>query len=142
MTESLTEQWKDETLKSGFYWLKVDVGGGEYIDIVEYDEDDKDFVRYYDDCIKEVLAPVPSYEECKQLTDMDEELKSLACKNDTLAMENGKLQEQISEANEVIKTTNKLSGTVDLSPLPYQDRRKVDGINMETDEYIEKWGVK
>lgn len=59
-----------------------------------------------------------------------------------LQEKNKKLEKQLEEANEVIKTTNKLSGTIDLIPLPYQDRRKVDGIYRETDEYLEKWGVK
>ena len=53
-----------------------------------------------------------------------------------------RLQEQLAEANEVIKTTKTLSGRVDLSRLPYLDRRRVDGITMETVEYMDKWGVR
>ena len=53
-----------------------------------------------------------------------------------------RLQEQLAEANEVIKTTNRVSGNIDLSQMVYEDRRKVDGITMQTESYLEKWGVK
>lgn len=53
-----------------------------------------------------------------------------------------RLQEQLNEANEVIKITNRVSGNIDLSQLVYDDRRKVDGITMQTGSYLEKWGVK
>ena len=121
MTKSLTEKWKDETLKGGFYWLKVDVGDGEYVDIVEYDEDGKDFVRYYNDYIKEVLAPVPSYEEYNELLDLNV--------YDKLQKENKKLKEQIEEANKLILWCARLSWTGD-------QREDI------FDKYLAKWGVK
>ena len=52
------------------------------------------------------------------------------------------LQEQLNEANEVIKTTKKITGNIDLSQLDYEHRRKIDSITTETDSYLEKWGVK
>lgn len=75
-------------------------------------------------------TPVPSYDEYKRLVrkidESDEELKNLACKNDTLAMENGKLKEQLEEANEVIDACCSLPET-----------------NwVVIDSYKEKWGVK
>jgi hypothetical protein len=52
------------------------------------------------------------------------------------------LQEQLHEANEVIKTTKQITGNIDLSQFDYEHRRKIDGITMQTGLYLEKWGVK
>lgn len=59
---------------------------------------------------------------------------------DELSKKIARLQEQLNEANEVIKTTNRVSGNIDLSQMVYEDRRKIDGITMQTGNYLEKWG--
>ena len=134
MSKELTEKWKDETLKGGFYWLKVDVGGGEYIDIVEYDEDSKDFVRYYNDYIKEVIAPVPSYEEYKELVFKANMPKNpvgdmLMCYDVEREKEVvKKIQEQLKEANEILMMPDNIK---------YHDE-VVEILN----NYMRKWGVK
>lgn len=84
--KSLTEQWRDGTLPCGAYY--VNRLNEIRIYLVAY-ENEKNTHEIY-----EVLAPVPSYDEWKKL---DDELKELATKNDTLAMENGRLQEQLNE---------------------------------------------
>ena len=131
MTKTLTEKWKDETLKGGFYWLKVDVGGGEYIDIVEYDEDSKDFVRYYNDYIKEVLAPVPSYYEYKEMEHIKECLK--LSRNKVV-----KLQERLEEAERFVKHdafSERLFGFTHI------DRHGVEHSTREATNYCEKYGL-
>ena len=60
MTKTLTEQWRDGTLPDGFYYMLIDCGAGEFTYINEvYDKCPQD---YNDEYIKEVLAPVPSYD--------------------------------------------------------------------------------
>lgn len=72
----------------------------------------------------------------RKIDESDEELKNLACKNDTLAMENGKLQEQISEANEVIKKYMALGNWYDF----YNEGPGMVADDMQ--KYLLKWGVK
>ena len=90
MTKTLTEQLKDMDLADEhlYYWR---MPNGEVrimnkISVCSYK-------LCYDGGDVDILAPVPSYEEWKQL---DDELKELATKNDTLAMENGRLEKQLS----------------------------------------------
>ena len=80
MTKTLTEQWREGTLNGGYYYLKMK-DGNIFIDHTEYifwaheirwETKDSSYV-------KEVLAPVPSYDEIKRL------------------------QEQLKEAREVVK---------------------------------------
>ena len=59
----------------------------------------------------------------------------------TLGQTITRLQEQLNEANDVIKTTNTVSGNIDLSQLVYEDRRKIDGITMLTESYLEKYNI-
>lgn len=74
MTKTLTEQWREGTLPDGYYYV-VSKWSGK-IEINDYYEGCwQDLKEEY---IKEVLAPVPSYDEYKRL------------------------QEQLNEANEVI----------------------------------------
>lgn len=131
MTKSLTEKWKDGELPAGFYYIQDYTGKCVYRHLTGR-KPDADFIK----CFKEVLAPVPSYEECKQLTDMDEELKNLACKNDTLAMENGKLQERIADADKALKYMDEKYG---------EHYTIADGTKMGNSpawQYMLKWGVK
>lgn len=120
MTKTLTEQYKNKEL-SGWYYVKAKDGSINhwllFTDSVEF-ETDKD--------IKEVLAPVPSYDHFSQLVKKVE-----------------RLQEQLKEANEVIK----LYGTpiyiekhrdekcVVTEIIPYTDQTRAK-------DYLEKWGVK
>lgn len=124
MTKSLTEQWKDGELKSGMYYLKMTDTNGS-ISRDEYFHP-YGFVNWLPEDIKEVLAPVPSYNEYKE---MDNDLKEIASKNDSLAMECGKLQEQLKEANNVICA---------LFPLSMNKIKATDCVY----RYMEKWGEK
>lgn len=66
MTKTLTEQWREGTLETGWYYTKHD-DGKIYV-----------WLCFKDDCsyienpeVKEVLAPVPSYEKWRTLIDGD-----------------------------------------------------------------------
>ena len=61
MTKTLTEQWRDGTLPDGFYYMQDYTGRYHYRYLLGV-KPDADFVK----CFKEVLAPVPSYDEWKQ----------------------------------------------------------------------------
>lgn len=70
MTKTLTEQWRDGTLETGWYYTKHD-DGKIYI-----------WLCFKDDCsyienpeVKEVLAPVPSYDHFSQLVKKVERLQ-------------------------------------------------------------------
>ena len=68
-TTSLTEQWKKGELKERQYFVKMTmtdaVYTADYFNGCFYDLDGD---AYYDEQIKEVLAPVPSYMEWKNVT--------------------------------------------------------------------------
>ena len=83
MTKTLTEQWKDGELPDGTYYIRcVDVGDNyiscneeEYEKIDTYSGFDEHFIETNNDEIVEVLAPVPSYDEHKQLVSKTEQLE-------------------------------------------------------------------
>ena len=101
MTKTITEQWREGMLKEGFYYiLFASRFGKDYIAIDMFIPDEKDFMYSSCEDVKEVLAPVPSYDEWKEL---DDELKKLATKNDTLAMGNGRLKEKLAISTKALK---------------------------------------
>ena len=67
---TLTEQWRKGELPEGFYY--VDDGAEVTIDyyLCDYWE------RHFDSDVHQVLAPVPSYEECQKLK---ERVQGLEC---------------------------------------------------------------
>lgn len=81
---TLTEQWDKGKLPEGDYYIKR--RNGDFL----YDNIDTSGVwrNSIDEDILEVLAPVPSYEECKQLHKFLEEFNAL-----DVAKENQQLKE-------------------------------------------------
>lgn len=68
MSKTLTEQWREGTLSMGYYYVSTPPSyGGEAI---RYLDDDCSF-GLGEDIIQEVLAPVPSYDEYKELLDLN-----------------------------------------------------------------------
>ena len=75
MTKTLTEQWREGTLPRGGYYIKLLDGS---IKQTDYDNISKTFdTEYfrYNKSVKEVLAPVPSYDEYKQLVSETDKLE-------------------------------------------------------------------
>lgn len=67
MTKTLTEQWRDGTLKGGIYYLLLK-DGTTVTDETVYIVGEKQLRWHCSsfDFVKEVLAPVPSYDKWKQ----------------------------------------------------------------------------
>lgn len=61
MSKELTEQWKNGTLKEGWYYLSI-VPSKKCIDYYY----GKDFERYNEWAITKVIAPVPTYDEWRK----------------------------------------------------------------------------
>ena len=115
MTKALTEQWREGTLKEGFYYILFASRFGEdYITIDMFISDEKDFMYSCCEDVKEVLAPVPSYDHFSQLGKKVE-----------------RLQEQLKEANEVIRFYKDTSLFEDKYNSPFNAIK-----------YLKKWGVK
>lgn len=77
--------------------------------------------------LEEVLAPVPTYEEYKELLDLNV--------YDKLQKENKKLQEQLKEANEILRMYSAYCYEV-------QDGKIISEEKSPATIYFEKWGVK
>lgn len=104
MTKTLTEQMKTE--HGAWYYVKTKEWGiCHWLLFPDTLDIEKDII--------EVLAPVPSYDKVKEMSQkierlefdnevLDNELKELATKNDTLAMENGRLQERLAIATKAL----------------------------------------
>lgn len=135
MSKELTDKWKAEKLKQAFYYLKF-----PDMDISEiYTLYDMERFRYVKDSDKiEVLAPVPSYEEYKQVNEDVDKLSDLLTKTnkgwEKTIKENKKLQEQLKDAEEALRF-------YDSKDFHYE----VDGVVMGAEpahKYKIKWGVK
>ena len=72
MTKTLTDQWRNGTLKRGSYYIRI-ITGNEKSDYFE----GKKFCFWSDYEVEEVLAPVPSYTD---LCELKQELE--ICKDD------------------------------------------------------------
>lgn len=67
MTKKLTEQWREGTLPQGNYYIVIRGIEKEQMMIDYYIPELHHFEIKPSECIKEVLAPVPSYDEIKRL---------------------------------------------------------------------------
>ena len=112
MIKELTEKWKNGKLDNGMYYIRTDKG----VSISKLSKYNRFYNTPYGNGyeankkVEEVLAPVPSYDEFQRL------------------------QEQLKEANEVIRY-------YDIKEPKYV----VDGVLMGKDPahiYCVKWGVK
>lgn len=130
MTKTLTEQWRKGTLTEGYYYTKGAFDDDIYISHLDYEiEEDKRLP------VEEVLAPVPSYDEYKELVfkanmpknPVGDTIMCYDTERERAVVE--KLQEQISEANKLILWCARISWTGD-------QREDI------FDKYLAKWGVK
>lgn len=84
MTKTLTEQWREGTLPLNHYYVKTKIGKyGIDNTVLTFDEDKPRTKLAYSDYTKEVLAPVPSYDEVKE---MSQKIKRLEFDNEALEM--------------------------------------------------------
>ena len=101
MTKSLTEQWKDGTLDYGWYYIKIYWGAGYDIVFDNYNATTKMFSDF-GSSVKEVLAPVPSYDEVKE---MSQKIERLELDNEALEMAHNEGKEINAE---LVSKTEKL----------------------------------
>lgn len=110
--KTLTEKWKKGELPSGYYYVKNEFGNifpSDYSEDYDYIGDTviKDFFTEVSE-IKEVLEPVPSYDEWKEklraldaahkaIKMEDETINRLVCSGKQLNYENAKLKELLKE---------------------------------------------
>ena len=114
-TNNLTEQWKKGELKEGEeYWViltKEWYLRNPVEPVRAFYSCDCEFEGYYDDDIKEVLAPVPSYEEWKELkefadyslhnrNELTRQITFWMDKHTQSEKENQKLKELLKECSE------------------------------------------
>ena len=159
MTKSLTEQWKDGELDGGFYYVNRTDSKFDYHYILGKTEPDyMEVLR-----IKEVLAPVPSYEEVKRF---QEQLKKIKQENanhnfkakkrrihiNNLINENKQLREQLKEKNVKLnelrhkrnETIEKLEQQLaEANELVKECETKSNAyVCLKAQKYFDKWGVK
>ena len=89
---TLTEQWKKGELKEGWYYIN-----DSQIDYKYSKHSSVDFFITPHEDIKEVLAPVPSYEEWNQLHKFLEEFNAL-----DVAKENQQLKKLLKECRNCV----------------------------------------
>lgn len=105
MTKSLTEQWKDGTLESGMYYWQLSNNETFMATLYKMDE-----YKQTKDASKIIcLAPVPSYDEFKQLVSKIEQLMQ---KIHILNEQNTK---QYNELCEEIKKNNTLEKRLEIA---------------------------
>ena len=74
MSKELTEKWKNGELDCGWYYIKIYWGAG-YDTIFDYNTANGEFADFGKKAVKEVLAPVPSYEDYRELLIKTEQLE-------------------------------------------------------------------
>ena len=132
MTKTLTEQWKKKELKDGDYYLLNKAGDivcDYYIEILGH------FDSVLTENVKEVLAPVPSYDVWKNIK---EQWKVAIPQIE-------RLQEQLNEANTILKSyANRDNWSSIMDGCGYSDNALyVDDHGYSSAEnYLKKWGVK
>lgn len=146
--KSLTKQWEEGTLKRGYYYYKTKIGAK----VIGYQCFGLKFPYDYNhntiDSVKEVLAPLPSYYEYKELVRKSDKLDKIMsdavtnqgdCQQieiDNLNREAERLQEQLKEANELfLKIELKIENQSDLTT-------KIENKIYEMiDDYLKKWNI-
>jgi predicted transcriptional regulator len=122
MTKTLTEQWKDGKLTFGkMYWCCDKEKNIAKLVNINRKFFEWDIATDVTKDVKEVLAPVPNYEEFQLL---QEQLDIVTEQRNDIHIDNQVLQKQLNEANRIIKKLYKESG----NPIGLY--------------YLEKWGVK
>ena len=91
----LTEQWKKGELPSGYYYIIVKKEFSNRIDF--YNSSATIWSYNSNDVIKQVLAPVPSYEEYKRLKEVERKKGKLVNVNYKIKQENQQLKDIISK---------------------------------------------
>jgi hypothetical protein len=116
MSKTLTKQWCDGELKSGYYYVSLYQYEGEdeadrgFEDIAFYNSNTERFE--YESCydgVEYVLAPVPSYDEVKE---MSQKIERLEFDNEALEMAHNEGKEINAE---LVSKTDKLEKKLEIA---------------------------
>ena len=122
MSKELTEQWKKGELLAGLYYFRKTDGLIE----IEFHDDYRGFCTQ-EEYIKEVLAPVPDYEEYEDIIQQNVNQESAI---ETYIEEIKRLQKQLNDANDIID-------------FYFPKTKKINSVCIEPLKlYRKKWGVK
>ena len=127
MSKELTEKWLNGTLKKGNYYVNARnfYNGDLYKEEIDYFDGVAHWFAFAG--VDEVLAPVPSYDEYKELKEDNKYLKSGI---ETRDKQIERLQEQLNDANDIID-------------FYFPKIKKIYSICIEPLKlYRKKWGVK
>ena len=108
MSKTLTEQWREGTLEQRYYYVKYFGNGQKPFVEIELKNFLLDLVKVKDRDKIEVLAPVPSYDEYKQLVSKTEGL-----------------EKQLEIATKALNETKDRLLKMELSNLNYEERHKL-----------------
>lgn len=141
MTKTLTEKWREGTLPEGWYYMQDYTGRHCYRYLLGV-KPDSDFVK----CFKKVLAPVPSYDEYKELVSKTDKLEKMAFHYtpeewNTMLRTIERLQEQLDDANKALKQLVCFGVVTEETKAEYEDPDDWECTDV-AQEYLDKWGVK
>lgn len=136
MSKELTEQWRKGTLPRGYYYYKTKVG----VKVIGYQcfglKYPYDYNHNTIDSVKEVLAPVPAYDQFVDLTEKANQFSQMVTKCH-------RLEQQLEEAEEVIRLYFKNTQKATHQSLGMNDGYyKKAFMHTVAKEYLEKYGVK
>lgn len=109
---NLTEQWKKGELPEGVYWVEYSVDGINGVEMMKYIPELNGFSFKI---IKQVLAPVPSYEEYEQLENWNRftaDYHALREAKEIAEYEKFELVEQMKQLKELLKEIRRKIKTV------------------------------
>ena len=132
MTKTLTEQWREGKLPNGNYYTICSGWGMETFPCIVYCER-----NCFDANVIEVLAPVPSYEEYRELLDLniyEKDRKKVMGLEDKVKH----LQELLSQEEDRIRRLLERVGEADKIIKYYAEKHG----KLKACDYLNKWGVK
>ena len=134
MTKTLTEQWREGTLEQRYYYVKYFGNGQKPFVEIELKNFLLDLVKVKDKDKIEVLAPVPSYDEYKELVSNSDKLEK---RLEVSEKEHYRTLEQLRIATGALRETKEKLLHVELSGLDGDNRQKMYDLMFE-DGVIDK----
>lgn len=124
MSKELTEQWKNGMLKTGDYYITTTGLGIDDVIIGFYDSELNQFYGLGDFCIKEVLSPVPTYDQFSKM------VKENLDKNGTWYTERSYklLQKKLEIATKALKNAHKFPQTMSLKEYCEQALKEMEEV--------------
>ena len=127
MTKTLTEQWRDGTLPEGWYYTIIKgFTDKEQMMIDYYIPELHHFEIKPTECIKEVLAPVPSYNEFLVLSDFKKIEKDAI--DNLVKIHTEKLEKKLAIAIKALKEINENYRFTVAQDVVYKALKEMEGV--------------